>query len=653
MLFKAQDFENQNFSPFFESVLPSAEFLEGSTLDGGLSTTAPGLVGTGLRRHLIEVSAIDTLLAQQHVVRGLAMNTGVLSHYASTVRHALDGFDVRSTNSEAELAEQLATTSIGLAANILSSVPTLYTQLASAVLSLGLVLYDLFNTPDAPRNLHALPLQTYDDDTDSDHIKVHINRALKDRDLTSLFLPRFEGTLTLQFREDAQGRDALAFSLGNSQTGKDAEFHPTGHLGFIPGGRRVTSVIQALLLEPPSGNSAPRYDRRCGGCTWSGGPKTVARDVGSFYPSTNSAALTIWDHVTQAGPAMYEVDAVALQSAWRDYSDAWGDGLAWLWNLESEKDYWGTGMWRCALTEATRLQTVGIQDQLGVLSWAPFDGCDDLFQLGPFLDNSLFSRLVDRASMQLWLAQHYYLRHTTVAAYLHPDPGSAAHDPAIRSTIEDARRRILQTSERYEVRENDVVDADYKTALREAGSFVPSFERTLVPNETKRRRLTPGGLSLSSEAPDPPVPPNPGGGSPLPRPPKAPAPKKSTPGLAIAAGLGAAVFLLEKERNDRLPRSTFSVPPPAMAISDLYNARTRVQAIGSVSRASRASTGFSRSVISLLKTRQLHVDEATRRRIETCTDVGLLELWLARASSVTLAEDIFDDEKLRPASPFA
>ena len=90
-----------------------------------------------------------------------------------------------------------------------------------------------------------------------------------------------------------------------------------------------------------------------------------------------------------------------------------------------------------------------------------------------------------------------------------------------------------------------------------------------------------------------------------------------------------------------------------MAISDLYNARTRVQAIGSVSRASRASTGFSRSVISLLKTRQLHVDEATRRRIETCTDVGLLELWLARASSVTLAEDIFDDEKLRPASPFA
>lgn len=544
MLFKPKDFDNKNFSPFFESVLPSAEFLKGSTLDGGLSTTAPGLVGIGLKRHLIEVSAIDTMLAQQHVVRGLALNTGVLSQHASTVRQALNGFDIRGTTSETELAERLVTTSIGLAANVLSSIPTLYTQIASAVLSLGLVLYDLFNKPDAPRNLHALPLQTYDDDTDSDHIKVHINRALKDRDLTSLFLPRFEGTLTVQFREDDQGRNALAFGLGNSQLGGDAEFRATGHLGFLPGGRRITSIVQALLLEPPSGDSSPRYDPRCGGCFWSGGPKTVARDVGSFYPSTNSAALTIWNHVTQAGPAMYEVDAVALQSAWQDHADAWGDGLAWLWNHKAEKDYWGTGMWRCALIEATRMQTVGIRDEIGIISWAPFDGCADLYPLGGYLDSSLYARLADRASMQLWLAQHYYLRHTTVAAYLHPDPGSAANDPAMRSVIEEARRRILQTAERYEVREDDVVDPEYKAALREAGAFVPSYERTLVLNETKKRRLTPGGLTLSHEAPEPPLPPHPGGGSPLPKPPTSPRQKKSSAGLAVAAGLGAAFLLV-------------------------------------------------------------------------------------------------------------
>ena len=525
-------------------MLPSAEFLKGSTLDGGLSTTAPGLVGARLQRHLIEISAIDTLLAQQHVVRNLAMSTGVLSHHASTVRQALDGFDIRGTTSEAELAEQLVTTSIGLAANVLSSIPTLYTQIASAVLSLGLVLYELFNKPDAPRNLHALPLQTYDDDTDSDHIKVHINRALKDRDLTSLFLPRFEGTLTVQFREDDHGRNALAFGLGNSQLGRDAEFRATGNLGFIPGGRRITSIVQALLLEPPSGDDSPRYDPRCGGCSWSGGPKTVARDVGSFYPSTNSAALTIWNHITQAGPAMYEVDAVALQSAWQDHADAWGDGLAWLWNLKSEKDYWGTGMWRCALTEATRMQTVGIRDEIGALSWAPFDGCAELYPLGGYLDNSLYARLADRASMQLWLAQHYYLRHTTVAAYLHPDPGSATNVSAMSIAIQDAQKRILQTAERYEVREDDVIDTDYKAALREAGAFVPSYERTLVLNETKKRRLTPGGLTLNHEAPEPPLPPHPRGGSPLPEPPQAPPPKSGSPSFAVAAAFGAAAFFL-------------------------------------------------------------------------------------------------------------
>ena len=59
-----------------------------------------------------------------------------------------------------------------------------------------------------------------------------------------------------------------------------------------------------------------------------GGPKIVGRDVGSFYPSTNNAALTVWNHVMQVGPAMHEVDAVALQRAWQDHADARGDGLA-------------------------------------------------------------------------------------------------------------------------------------------------------------------------------------------------------------------------------------------------------------------------------------------------------------------------------------
>ena len=544
MLFTPDDFENPGFDVDFRSALPSADLLGDSTLDGGLSTSFSGLVGASLQRHLVELSATDALRAQQHVVRGLALTTGLLSHGAPIIRKALNGFNVRGTTSQAELTEQLVTTSIGTAANVLSAIPTLYTQVASAVLGLGLMLYDLFRAPKGKLPAHALPLQTYDDDTDAGHIHVHVNRALKDRDLTSLFLPRFEGSLTVQTRRDEAGRYALAFGLGNGEVGQGAQFRPTGHLGFVPGGRRISSLIQTLLLEPPLKDGPPFYDPRCGGCEWSGGAKVVGRDVGSFYPSTNNAALTVWNHVLQAGPAMYEVDAVALQSAWRDHADAWGDGLAWLWNLGPQKSYWGTGVWRCALQEATRLQTIGVGEQIGVVSWAPFDGCADLYPLPGFLDNNLYARLADRASMALWLAQHYYLRHTTVAAYLHPDPGSARNDPAMQASIDDARRRILESPERYDVRERDVVDLDYATALREAGAFEPGYQRTLVLNQTEKRRLTPAGLSLSEHAPEPPDLPNPGGGPPLPRPPETRSPKRSTSGLALAAGLGAALFLL-------------------------------------------------------------------------------------------------------------
>lgn len=543
MLFKPDDFDNPGFDTDFKSALPSADLLSDSTLDGGLSTSFSGLTGASLQRHLVELSATDALRAQQHVVRGLALTTGVLSHSAPTLHKALNGFDVRGTASESELADQLVSTAIGTATSVLSAIPTIYTQVAAAVLGLGQLLYGMFRTPKGQLPDHALPLQTYDDDTDAGHIHVHVNRALKDRDLTSLFLPRFEGSITVQTRKDEVGRYALAFGLGNGQVGEGAAFQPTGHLGFIPGGRRITSLVQTLLLEPPRKEGPPFFDPRCGGCEFSGGPKVVGRDVGSFYPSTNNAALTVWNHVMQVGPAMYEVDAVALQRAWQDHADAWGDGLAWLWNLGSQTSYWGTGMWRCALTEASRMQTVGIRKEIGALSWAPFDGCADLYPLGGFLDNSIYAGLADHASMSLWLAQHYYLQHTTIAAYLHPKVGSARNDPAMRAAIDDARRRILEGPEKYEVRKEDVVDSEYKAALREAGAFTPSFEQTFALNRTKRRRLTPAGLLLSETAPQPPKPPNPGGGSPLPTPPSVASPRSNT-ALALFTGLGASLLLV-------------------------------------------------------------------------------------------------------------
>lgn len=543
MLFSIEDFDNKAFDDQFATVLPSADLLDDSTLDAGLSTIAPGLAGASLQRHLIKLAGTDALLAQQHVVRGLAMATGILSHHEKWVRPALNAFSLLGTTDVAELRHALVSTAIGTVGNILSAIPSIYTQIAAAVIGLGQLLYNLFapgaQTP--PRDV--LPMQQYDDDTDMGQINFHVQRALYERDLTSLFLPRFEGTITVQIRKDETGRHAPAFGLGNAKTGDGAEFHNTGALGFIPGGRRITSIIQSRVLMPQR-SKRPYYDPRCGGCSWSGGPKVIGRDVGSFYPSTNAAALTVWDHVMQVGPAMYEVDALALQRKWRDYSDAWGDGLAWLWNHSSMANMFGLGVWRCSLQDATRLSTVGVNNQIGVMSWAPFDGCDDTYSVGSFLENSLYAGLVDQASMALWLAQHYYLRNTTVAAYLHPDPSAARNDPAMQAVIDDARARILQTSERFEVRKEDVVDTDYRSLLEEAGAFAPSYERTLALDTHSAPSRTAAGLRLADDAPDPPLPPKPGGGPPLPTaPPSKPRTRGRSDYAPLILGLGAATVL--------------------------------------------------------------------------------------------------------------
>ncbi|MCR9166462.1 MAG: hypothetical protein ACE37F_36685 [Nannocystaceae bacterium] len=115
----------------------------------------------------------------------------------------------------------------------------------------------------------------------------------------------------------------------------------------------------------------------------------------------------------------------------------------------------------------------------------------------------------------------------------------------MRAAIEDARRRIRQGPERHEVRKRDVVDKEYKAQLRYAGAFTPSYERTFVLDKTRRKRKTPAGLWLSDGAPDPPIPPHPGGSSPLPKPPRPPPRRKPRgTGLALAAGIGAAALLL-------------------------------------------------------------------------------------------------------------
>ena len=102
MLFRTDDFENLGFDTDFKSALPSADLLADSTLDGGLSTSFSGMVGASLQRHLVELSAVDALRAQQHVVRGLALSTGILSHAQPVVSQALNGFDIHGHRVQAD-----------------------------------------------------------------------------------------------------------------------------------------------------------------------------------------------------------------------------------------------------------------------------------------------------------------------------------------------------------------------------------------------------------------------------------------------------------------------------------------------------------------------------------------------------------------------
>lgn len=52
--------------------------------------------------------------------------------------------------------------------------------------------------------------------------------------------------------------------------------------------------------------------------------------------------------------------------------------------------------------------------------------------------------------------------------------------------------------------------------------------------------------------------------------------------------------------------------------------------------------GTAKSVLMIMKARELHVAEAVRQRIESCSDVELLEHWLMRAATAASAEDIFE-----------
>lgn len=551
------DFVNPVISGRFESQLPGASFLKNSVLDPALTSAMPG--GSGMASAMVQAVANDTLRAQQYVVYDVARRIGVLAPMRDVVSSALQFVDVLRTDNTEEVEAQMALSVIGTATRIMSAVPNVYVQVAAAVAGFGVMLARLFmGNEKLPE--HALPMQEYDEGTDQDQFEYRIRQALQEGVLTPLFLPRFRGDFTMQRRKDSSGRHGFAMALGNGKIGKGSEFRAHG-LGFVPGGQQIMGIIQARFMEKPRGKK-PFYETRCGGCTWSGGAKVLARDTGRFYPSSTNSMLALWGECLRPSPVMYGLATDQLAADWTDYFEAMIDGVRSAWGQGRHEDYWGRGIWRCMLSEVLRLTSTGFKDGIGAISaYSVSDMCEkrpfDADAGKGYLDQSVGGTIIQPAIAQMRYAQLYYLDTSTIAAYL--EPGAPALSEAFMATrAANARERILQGPQKYEVRREDVADPAYAAELEARGAFVPAHQGT--KKMTPTGPPGPGGPSeygvyvepLEGPPRPPPSPDGPKGGAPWTkpeakkkRPKKKPKPRSSSVGwtLAAAGGLGALALV--------------------------------------------------------------------------------------------------------------
>ncbi|MFE3189925.1 hypothetical protein ACFXHA_13020 [Nocardia sp. NPDC059240] len=96
----------------------------------------------------------------------------------------------------------------------------------------------------------------------------------------------------------------------------------------------------------------------------------------------------------------------------------------------------------------------------------------------------------------------------------------------------------------------------------------------------------------------------------------------------------------------RLPQAVRSELEELMSISvEDYQWESefahRHQAIG---RAEGVAEGEASAILTVLAARCIEVECSSRERILTCSDLGLLSVWLTRAVTVNVASDLFDQE---------
>lgn len=570
----------------FQSVLPGADILRDTVLDPGLGIanwrSSPVL-------HALTVNSftVDTLRLQQFMAGWSANTLGVLSEYGPYFQGALDAFDVPMTTSMHDLIESIILSTIGGVGSVLSAIPNPYTQIAGALLGIGTQLYQLLAEGPTELPPFTIPAQEYNEQTDQDQFNTKVRALLRlgsefqsgasqgDAELafdyTSLFMPRLIGDPVLEYRFQGS-RLGVAFGFGDhggvnrilerdcrhrkggpecdSDISPGESFTASGptDLGYVPGGVRITSIIQCFPTENAVQNTAPWYDPRCG----SNISKADGTDVGMFYTSTNQGIQLLWDWCMKNSPQMFAIDTERLKSAWADTIDAALDGIKWLWN-RPEKDDWGQGTWHAMIGTIASAYTVGVhggQTVPGAIGTVTpnMSNCgslnvdnDPLFFDG-WKKYNLYDALIKPALDSLSDRQTHFLEESLIAAYLprpvHNYVAGAINQrrPDMLQTFQEARSAILEGPAKVIVVLEDIIDPGYRAQIEAALPKFKTFDITAAP---------PGPGRPSGRLVAPPFPPS---GDPPFTPPTEPPVGPSTPrgmtrlqkGLAIAAVGGTA-----------------------------------------------------------------------------------------------------------------
>jgi len=522
MKLKIEDFIAPSIDPMGNpaSSFPPDEFLEALRLDPSLAIENADLPNSQIASFVAEDTIHGLLKQQQFLVYDMASSMGVLSSFVEPTKLSLRAFDISidSMNAIAVGQKIVATTLIGTAGQALSAVPNIYAQIAGALIGLGLQIYELVLNPSLAKPRVYLPCQEWTEETDA---AVFHNMRVYTRnnyDWTGVFLPRFQGELSMQICKHDDGPHGLVWGLGNGQVphvrlvgssknrrfsfGEDGEFNPANGIGVIPGGQRIYSLVQSTPIDYRSDyldfskDHPTVFDPRCGG----GDRDVMSIDTGGFYPTVAQAGVTLWDFMFQRGAAMYAVDTGTLGDSWIHYFKSIWEGVSMLWGnpeyigsgSDNDDVGYGAGVWEGSLAQLVRNYGVGMNNEIGGIgSWAPA-GCRSWLQSEDqdhFFAGSVLTKIILPAVSQLAHAQRWHLRNTTLAAYLpiyggkNANPltqgdngsdvmGAFRSSEQLRADFANARARILQTDLKYQVRLQDVLDKKYRDEIEAAGGGI-------------------------------------------------------------------------------------------------------------------------------------------------------------------------------------